>query len=69
MCAPPTAPPVALPRLVMLNLSLCSVWNHMNAFTGFLRFVAARQQQGLVNAFGSQLVPDEPVSYEPQYWQ
>ena len=41
----------------------------MNAFTGFLRFVAARQQQGLVDAFESQLAPDEPIAYESQYWQ
>lgn len=40
----------------------------MNAFTGFLRFVAARQQQGLVAAFESQLTPDEPVSYESHYY-
>ena len=41
----------------------------MNAFTGFLRFVAARQQQGLVNAFESQLRPEQPIACDPQYWQ
>ena len=37
----------------------------MLSFTSFLRFVAARQQQGLVAAFGQQLAPDE-TPYETQ---
>ena len=37
----------------------------MQSFSAFLRFVAARQQQGLVAAFGRQLVSDE-IPYEAQ---
>jgi hypothetical protein len=40
----------------------------MNAFSGFMRFVAARQQQGLVAAFESQLRPEEPIAYYPQHY-
>ena len=35
----------------------------MLSFTSFLRFVAARQQQGIVAAFGQQLAPDQTASY------
>ena len=35
----------------------------MHSFSAFLRYVAARQQQGLVAAFGQQLVSDQTASY------
>ena len=35
----------------------------MLSFTSFLRFVAARQQQGIVAAFGQQLAPDQTATY------
>lgn len=55
--------------MTLLPTPLChTVWNEMAAFQGFLRFVAVRQQQGVVNAFESQLTQGEAVQggYAPQ---
>lgn len=61
--SPPAPPPPKSTRNVGTQTGLASntveFWSEMTCFHAFMRFVAARQQYGIVAAFESQLTQEE----------